>query len=53
MLKLTKFLQVLGVYEWAGCNPLPPEFWLVPRKFPIHPGMLELISFYRKEIIFS
>lgn len=32
------WLAVLGVYEWAGCNPLPPEFWLLPRKFPIHPG---------------
>ncbi|KAF8035112.1 hypothetical protein BT93_C1216 [Corymbia citriodora subsp. variegata] len=32
------WLTVLGAYEWAGCNPLPPEFWLLPRKFPIHPG---------------
>lgn len=30
--------QVLGVYEWEGCNPLPPEFWLLPKLFPIHPG---------------
>ncbi|KAI4380230.1 hypothetical protein MLD38_006445 [Melastoma candidum] len=32
------WLTVLGVYEWSGCNPMPPEFWLLPRKFPIHPG---------------
>ncbi|KAK3221201.1 hypothetical protein Dsin_008226 [Dipteronia sinensis] len=31
---------VLGVYEWSGCNPLPPEFWLLPKKFPIHPGKM-------------
>ncbi|KAL0308341.1 UNVERIFIED_CONTAM: Lupeol synthase [Sesamum radiatum] len=21
------WLAVLGVYEWDGCNPMPPEFW--------------------------
>uniref|UniRef100_A0A2N9G8N6 Squalene cyclase C-terminal domain-containing protein n=1 Tax=Fagus sylvatica TaxID=28930 RepID=A0A2N9G8N6_FAGSY len=31
--------QVLGVYEWSGCNPLPPEFWLLPNIFPIHPAV--------------
>ena len=32
-------VKVLGVYEWSGCNPLPPEFWLLPKFSPIHPGM--------------
>nr|XP_043609055.1 dammarenediol II synthase-like [Erigeron canadensis] len=32
------YLSVLGVYEWAGCNPLPPEFWLFPTAFPFHPA---------------
>nr|GMD09713.1 dammarenediol II synthase-like [Ipomoea batatas] len=32
------YLSVLGVYEWDGCNPLPPEFWLFPSIFPFHPG---------------
>ncbi|KAL8158592.1 hypothetical protein V2J09_000129 [Rumex salicifolius] len=32
------WLAVLGVYEWDGCNPVPPEFWLLPYFFPIHPG---------------
>ncbi|XP_059665530.1 beta-amyrin synthase 2-like isoform X1 [Cornus florida] len=27
-------LSVLGVYEWSGCNPLPPEFWLLPSYLP-------------------
>ena len=27
----TKFwLAVLGVYDWAGVNPMPPEAWLMP-----------------------
>ncbi|OWM86877.1 hypothetical protein CDL15_Pgr015913 [Punica granatum] len=34
------WLTVLGVYEWSGCNPLPPEFWLLPKLFPIHPGKM-------------
>ncbi|KAI7999662.1 Dammarenediol II synthase [Camellia lanceoleosa] len=32
--------QVLGVYEWAGCNPLPPEFWLFPSFLPYHPAKM-------------
>ncbi|CAA0823721.1 Beta-amyrin synthase, partial [Striga hermonthica] len=31
------YLSVLGVYDWDGCNPLPPEFWLFPSFFPYHP----------------
>ncbi|KAM7491578.1 hypothetical protein LguiA_034499 [Lonicera macranthoides] len=31
---------VLGVYEWGGNNPMPPEFWLLPKIFPIHPGVM-------------
>lgn len=34
------WLTVLGVYEWEGCNPMPPEFWLLPKFFPIHPGKM-------------
>ena len=33
------YLCVLGVYEWEGLNPIPPEAWLLPYKFnPLHPG---------------
>ncbi|KAI3811502.1 hypothetical protein L1987_21226 [Smallanthus sonchifolius] len=32
------WLTVLGIYEWSGCNPMPPEFLLLPNFFPIHPG---------------
>ncbi|XVF27025.1 hypothetical protein REPUB_Repub14bG0071000 [Reevesia pubescens] len=30
--------QILGVYEWSGCHPMPLEFWLFPSYFPVHPG---------------
>ncbi|RZC86021.1 hypothetical protein C5167_026693 [Papaver somniferum] len=32
------WLSVLGVYDWSGCNPMPPEFWLLPSMLPMHPG---------------
>ncbi|KAI3839515.1 hypothetical protein MKW92_046014 [Papaver armeniacum] len=32
------WLSILGVYEWEGCNPMPPEFWLLPSMLPMHPG---------------
>lgn len=31
-------VQVLGVYDWAGTNPLPPEIWMLPYVLPFHPG---------------
>ncbi|KAF5182216.1 Cycloartenol synthase, partial [Thalictrum thalictroides] len=34
------FLSVLGVYEWSGNNPVPPEMWLCPSYFPMYPGNL-------------
>ncbi|XP_010234655.1 cycloartenol synthase isoform X6 [Brachypodium distachyon] len=34
------FLSVLGVYEWSGNNPLPPEIWMMPYFLPIHPGRM-------------
>ena len=33
------WFQVLGVYEWSGNNPLPPEIWLFPYLLPCHPGL--------------
>lgn len=34
------WLSVLGVFEWAGNNPLPPEIWLLPYLLPFHPGRM-------------
>ncbi|KAL8056943.1 hypothetical protein ABFX02_04G151000 [Erythranthe guttata] len=33
------WLSVLGVYEWEGSNPLPPELWLLPYFVPVHPDV--------------
>ena len=32
------WLSVLGVYEWSGVNPVPPELWSLPDWIPCHPG---------------
>ncbi|KAM4113425.1 hypothetical protein ACJW30_05G219400 [Castanea mollissima] len=32
--------EVLGVYEWSGNNPLPPEIWFFPYLLPCHPGRM-------------
>ncbi|KAF5184269.1 Terpene cyclase/mutase family member [Thalictrum thalictroides] len=34
------WLAVLGVFEWSGNNPLPPETWLLPYCLPFHPGRM-------------
>ncbi|CBI30896.3 unnamed protein product, partial [Vitis vinifera] len=34
------FLSVLGLYEWSGCNPLPPEYWLFLSFLPMHPDKM-------------
>ncbi|MED6121759.1 Lupeol synthase [Stylosanthes scabra] len=36
--------SVFGVYEWSGCNPLPPELWLLPNFSPIQPGSFMCFS---------
>ncbi|KAJ2081970.1 hypothetical protein H4R24_001949 [Coemansia sp. RSA 988] len=32
------WLSALGVYEWEGMNPLPPEPLLLPTILPLNPG---------------
>ncbi|EPY51818.1 lanosterol synthase Erg7 [Schizosaccharomyces cryophilus OY26] len=32
------WLATLNCYDWKGVNPIPPELWLLPDWFPIHPG---------------
>lgn len=34
------WLTVLGVFDWSGNNPLPPEMWLLPYIVPLHPGRM-------------
>ncbi len=33
-------LALLGLYEYDGLHPVPPEAWLLPRWLPVHPGRL-------------
>ncbi|OZJ06194.1 hypothetical protein BZG36_00978 [Bifiguratus adelaidae] len=32
------WLCAMGLYEWEGMNPVPPELWVLPNFLPIHPG---------------
>ncbi|VFQ61165.1 unnamed protein product [Cuscuta campestris] len=32
------WLSILGVFDWTGCNPIPPEFLMLPSFLPIHPA---------------
>nr|AAT38887.1 cycloartenol synthase [Avena clauda] len=34
------WLAVLGVFDWSGNNPLPPEVWMLSYRLPIHPGRM-------------
>ncbi|GAB2225948.1 hypothetical protein Droror1_Dr00021729 [Drosera rotundifolia] len=34
------WLAILGISEWSGTNPIPPEIWLLPYFVPIHPGRM-------------
>ncbi|KAK4587607.1 hypothetical protein RGQ29_018854 [Quercus rubra] len=34
------WLSILGVFEWAGSNPMPPEFWLLPSFLPMYPAKM-------------
>ncbi|KAI7848264.1 terpenoid cyclases/protein prenyltransferase alpha-alpha toroid [Circinella umbellata] len=32
------WLCALGVYDWKGMNPVPPELWCAPKFTPFNPG---------------
>nr|AGC82084.1 beta amyrn synthase [Azadirachta indica] len=34
------WLSILGLFEWAGTHPMPPEFWMLPSHFPLHPAQM-------------
>ncbi|CAJ1962343.1 unnamed protein product [Sphenostylis stenocarpa] len=34
------WLSVLGIVDWSGCNPMPPEFWILPTFLPMHPAKM-------------
>ena len=34
------WLALLGLYDYSGVNPVPPEIFIVPRWLPVHPDRL-------------
>ncbi|CAN1343346.1 Beta-amyrin synthase [Linum perenne] len=34
------WLSILGVYDWSGTNPMPPELWLLPSFLPMNLGKM-------------
>ncbi|GLT38206.1 hypothetical protein SLA2020_124700 [Shorea laevis] len=34
------WLSILGVFDWSGSNPMPPEFWILPSFLPMHPAKM-------------
>ncbi|KAL6285248.1 hypothetical protein ACE6H2_009638 [Prunus campanulata] len=40
ILRYIYYHQILGVFEWSGSNPMPPEFWVLPSFLPMHPAKM-------------
>ncbi|XP_048448037.1 beta-amyrin synthase-like isoform X3 [Pyrus x bretschneideri] len=40
ILRYIYYHQILGVFEWSGSNPMPPEFWILPSFLPMHPAKM-------------
>ncbi|KAI7998670.1 Beta-amyrin synthase 1 [Camellia lanceoleosa] len=34
------WLLIFGLFDWSGCNPMPPEFWIFPSYLPMHPAKM-------------
>ncbi|XP_024182263.1 beta-amyrin synthase [Rosa chinensis] len=34
------WLSILGLFNWSGSNPIPPEFWTIPSFLPMHPAKM-------------
>ncbi|THG17541.1 hypothetical protein TEA_011453 [Camellia sinensis var. sinensis] len=34
------WLSIFGLFDWSGCNPMPPEFWIMPSCLPMHPAKM-------------
>ncbi|CAI9093685.1 OLC1v1029244C2 [Oldenlandia corymbosa var. corymbosa] len=34
------WLSIIGLYDWSGTNPMPPEFWILPSFLPMHPAKI-------------
>ncbi|KAG6776846.1 hypothetical protein POTOM_016636 [Populus tomentosa] len=48
------FLSYIGLYEWSGCNPVPPECLLLPSFLPFSTGkevFIPLAYLYGKKFV--
>ncbi|KAJ6925510.1 lupeol synthase isoform X4 [Populus alba x Populus x berolinensis] len=45
------FLSFIGLYEWSGCNPVPPECLLLPSFLPFSPVYIPLAYLYGKKFV--
>ncbi|GLT79001.1 hypothetical protein SLA2020_505150 [Shorea laevis] len=34
------WLSILGIFDWSGSNPMPPEFWILPSFLPMNPAKM-------------
>ncbi|THG17529.1 hypothetical protein TEA_011441 [Camellia sinensis var. sinensis] len=34
------WLSIFGLFDWSGCIPMPPEFWILPSYLPMHPAKM-------------
>uniref|UniRef100_A0A7N0TAK0 Terpene cyclase/mutase family member n=1 Tax=Kalanchoe fedtschenkoi TaxID=63787 RepID=A0A7N0TAK0_KALFE len=34
------WLSIMGLFDWSGSNPMPPEFWLLPSFLPMYPAKM-------------
>ncbi|GLT26415.1 hypothetical protein SLA2020_014820 [Shorea laevis] len=34
------WLSILGIFDWSGSHPMPPEFWILPSFLPMHPAKM-------------
>ncbi|CAM8921713.1 unnamed protein product [Rhodiola kirilowii] len=32
------WLSIMGLFDWSGCHPMPPELWILPSFLPLHPA---------------
>ncbi|XP_061994038.1 beta-amyrin synthase-like isoform X2 [Rosa rugosa] len=41
------WLSILGLFDWSGSNPMPPEFWILPSFLPMHPALIDNLINWR------
>ncbi|XP_062224653.1 cycloartenol synthase-like [Phragmites australis] len=47
------WFSILGVFDWSGNNPVPPEVWLLPYCLPFHPGSAFFVEAFLRLCTFA